>query len=168
MWPLVVSGVCCLTTLRRLVRLGQNNMEVPTKKEVQLHAPFMGKISEEVGNVVVGVLGDYVMQDLRKEVKDLRNRLQHHVDFVEELLSDRKSMAEERVNMATPYPHCHFCYELVKTGGGVCPCGMVGHCSKECQKLDWKRNHKKVCWMVESNRGAAICRSARVVLEEVD
>ena len=122
-------------------------MEIPQENRSKtLHAPLMGKVSKELGAVMIGVLGDYVIEDLRKEIKDLRNRLQHHVDFVEDILIDRRHNGEGRADMATPFPHCHFCHELVKpNNGGACPCGSVGHCSVECQELDWKRNHKKVC-----------------------
>ena len=125
-------------------------MEIPKKEKSgkPLHVPKMGKTSREIGVVVTQVLGSYVVDDLRREVKDLRSRLQHHVDFLEEIMESRRNCVEPRIDMATPYPHCHFCYALVQPSsdfGGVCPCGDVGYCSEECQKLDWKRTHKNEC-----------------------
>ena len=126
-------------------------MELPNKKKANgktQHVPKMGKVSGKVGAVVAEVLGSYVIDDLRREVKDLRSRLQHHVDFLEEIMESRRACVLQRIDMATPFPHCHFCHSLAPESsnfGGVCPCGSVGYCSKECQQLDWKRGHKNEC-----------------------
>ena len=37
-----------------------------------LYAPMMGKLSKSLGTICLEVLGDYVINDLRREVADLR------------------------------------------------------------------------------------------------
>ena len=43
-----------------------------TKGARCLHAPMMGKLSNNLGSICLEVLGDYVINDLRREVTDLR------------------------------------------------------------------------------------------------
>ncbi|XP_031572249.1 uncharacterized protein LOC116306350 isoform X2 [Actinia tenebrosa] len=47
--------------------------------------------------------------------------------------------------LAQALPRCHFCH---KTSGDLkrcMGCKDVSYCSRDCQKKDWKQNHKAVC-----------------------
>ena len=63
------------------------------------------------------------------------------------LLEIGKINPEMRKKIAPGLNCCNFCFCVVKKdeGGGFCPCRKVGHCSKMCQELDWKRRHKCSC-----------------------
>jgi hypothetical protein len=43
--------------------------------------------------------------------------------------------------------NCSFCYHAlyVSGKGGFCSCGEVAYCSKTCQRVDWRRHHKRNC-----------------------
>ena len=112
-----------------------------TKGARCLHAPMMGKLSNNLGSICLEVLGDYVINDLRREVTDLRRVILHQTSFIEELLENSCG----RVNMIAPNKICNLCYRVNINGEGICPCGIAFYCSRECQKLDWKRSHKDIC-----------------------
>ena len=58
----------------------------------------------------------------------------------------------DRINVPGILEVCNFCYHVVPPGGngGVCICSTVGYCSVECQRLDWRRHHRRTCQLLQA------------------
>lgn len=139
-----------------------NNDQALSSTARVTHAPHMGKLSRRLGTVCIEVLGDYTINDLRTEVKDLQQVIHHQTLFIEELLTENVG----NLKTTSPVGVCNLCYKVDIHGNGVCPCGLAHYCSEECQKIDWKRHHKSICTFLP--RGVPVRVPPLVTVDDAD
>jgi hypothetical protein len=130
-------------------------------------------VNGELARVVLQLLGDIRLVDQVKTVGALRAHIKDQDSFIGEILQATGTSRQHRLTVPETLDNCHFCYYPVKRGeGGVCPCGGVGYCSAECQALDWRRHHRRVCGTkgppYRSERGGSRQGPRRGTEEETD
>jgi hypothetical protein len=103
-------------------------------------------VNNELSHAVLQLLGDIRLVEQAQAVGELEAHIKSQNEFIGEILQATGASRRQRMSVPETLENCNFCYYPGKRGeGGLCPCGGVGYCSVECQTLDWKRHHRKVC-----------------------
>jgi hypothetical protein len=103
-------------------------------------------VNEDVARVVAQAMGNMRLVELEEYVRGLKAHITEQGVFIGEILQATGQTRNSRLSVPATQGNCNFCYHAVPgRRGGMCPCGAVGYCSKECQALDWTRHHRRVC-----------------------
>ena len=122
-------------------------------------------VDEDVARVVAQAMGNMRLVELEKHVRELKAHIEEQGVFIGEILQATGQTRSDRLAVPVSQGNCNFCYHAVpRRRGGLCPCGAVGYCSRDCQVLDWTRHHRRVC-AARKNRPERI-RSSSIPEEE--
>lgn len=122
------DGNYCCTTKQIFVNFVHQSSDAAYNKQAVMNADFFCAAKKALG----GDSARHFLTWLTRRKRDLSNySREEHIRIASEALQDYRTSP------------CRACGKAAKSACSRCKCAR--YCGPECQKIDWKKQHKKMC-----------------------